>query len=480
MVSGSAHRILIQKLWNVPDLFFTVGFLLACMVLYVSPFAAWLNYLFPAGAFFVGLDLYFRNKMMYLGYSWWIVMLVPLARRLIDYRCGWSELSPVLLAPFLVLGLSSISVLRCSAEFKRDHLKPFFLILGGLFYSYLIGVIKVGFLPASFALLEWCAPVIFAIHLLIHWREYDVTNATLRRVFAWGLLVMGLYGILQYLVLFPWDSHWMISSRMYTQGLPYPFYVRVFSTMNSSLPLACFLLGLLILKPEKKGKSAYAIALIPGFITFLLSLVRCAWGGWFVAVGYIAIMSRKTRLAKQLVWSMSAFVLLIVIMFLVPPIYDAVTQRAMTFEKIGDDVSYIARLDFHREFLGESFSNILGGGLGSVGSATRLTSDGGFLGELAHFDSGILMLPYVLGWPGLFLYLAGLGLLILDIFLLGTREQRVTLISYQALVLAFLAMMLFGNVLISQCGMMFWAIVGLARAYLCFARQERRQAWETR
>ena len=477
MIEQSSKVVGIRRLRDLSIWYVPAGFVVFCMALYVTPFARYLNYIFPLGALLVGAFFYFRSRVLYLGYAWWMVMLVPLVRRLVDFRCGWTEVSPILLTPFLICALGGVSVLQYLGELKRPHLRPFMLIGLGLIYAFLIGIVKVGVFPATFAMLEWFIPVLFAAHIVIHWRDFEQMDMVVRRVFTLGLLVMGVYGVLQYVILFPWDSYWMTSSKMVTQGVPYPFYVRVFSTMNSSLPLACVLLGALILKPEGSRKFLYACAVVPAFMTFLLSLVRCTWGAWFIAVAYIVVASRKTKIAQTLFWMSAAFLLVVVIMFLVPPIYDAVMKRALTFERIGDDVSYLARLDFHKEYAGTAFGSVVGGGLGSVGSATRLSSAGGFLGELAHFDSGVLMLPYVLGWPGLFLYLGGLAILVADIFLLGNPDQRARLVPYQALIIGFFAMMLFGNVIISQCGIMFWTIIGLARAYLCHSRKQMADDW---
>ena len=58
-----------------------------------------LRLLFPLGATAVGVLLYMRYPLLYVGFTWWIWFLTPLVRRLIDQRSGWQDPSIVLLAP---------------------------------------------------------------------------------------------------------------------------------------------------------------------------------------------------------------------------------------------------------------------------------------------------------------------------------------------------------------------------------------------
>ena len=62
-----------------------------------------LNLAFPTGALIIAVFLYFRAPILYFGFLWWICFLSPLVRRLADYRSGFTDPSPILLTPFLLL-----------------------------------------------------------------------------------------------------------------------------------------------------------------------------------------------------------------------------------------------------------------------------------------------------------------------------------------------------------------------------------------
>ena len=49
--------------------------------------------------------------------------------------------------------------------------------------------------------------------------------------------------------------------------------------------------------------------------------------------------------------------------------------------------------------------------MGATGASTKLSSDSGELGKYGSFDSGVMNVPFVLGWPGTLLYLSGVVML---------------------------------------------------------------------
>ncbi|CCH66134.1 Glucose-6-phosphate isomerase [Richelia intracellularis HM01] len=67
---------------------------------------------FPLVTFIVGVFLYWRYPLLYLGFTWWIWFLTPLVRRLVDYRSGWVDPNIILLAPFLVTLITGITFIK--------------------------------------------------------------------------------------------------------------------------------------------------------------------------------------------------------------------------------------------------------------------------------------------------------------------------------------------------------------------------------
>src|SRR5215211_6585680 len=255
-----------------------------------------LQLLYPLAGCAVGGLLYWRYPTLYLWFTWWVWFLTPEVRRLVDYQQGWTPSSPVMLAPYLVTALTLFTLLRHLPKLRLHPFLPFGLVLLALFYGYMIGISRgQGVLAASFDLLDWLVPVVFAFYLMVHWRSYPRHLRVIQRTFVWGILFVGLYGLLQFLYVPAWDRFWMLNAPIASIGYPEPFEVRVFSTLNSPGPFAIVMMaGLLLL--FNSGKVLRWPAAAVGYASFLLSLVRSAWGGWILGLLFIVMAGWRLRM----------------------------------------------------------------------------------------------------------------------------------------------------------------------------------------
>ncbi|NET73026.1 MAG: O-antigen ligase domain-containing protein, partial [Sphaerospermopsis sp. SIO1G2] len=80
-----------------------LGFILLTITCYFGGAASLLRIIFPATSLLVGIFLYLRHPILYIGFTWWIWFLTPLIARLVDYRIGWDPTRQILLAPYLVV-----------------------------------------------------------------------------------------------------------------------------------------------------------------------------------------------------------------------------------------------------------------------------------------------------------------------------------------------------------------------------------------
>jgi hypothetical protein len=90
---------------------------------------------YPAIALLVGLFLFKRYPVLYIGFTWWIAFLTPFVRRLIDWQSGWVDPSPVLLAPFLVMMLTGLTFVQYLPRYLRQDGLPFILSAAGVLYG---------------------------------------------------------------------------------------------------------------------------------------------------------------------------------------------------------------------------------------------------------------------------------------------------------------------------------------------------------
>jgi hypothetical protein len=418
-----------------------------------------LVYLFPLSALAVGALLYWRYPDLYLGFAWWLWFLTPEVRRLVDYQAGWNPQNPIMLAPYLVAALTLFTLLRHLPKLQFSRLFPFGLIFLGLFYGYCVGIYRGGWQATTYDLINWLIPVTLAFHLVVHWRDYPRYRKVVQRTFVWGVLVMGLYGLLQFFNPPIWDQYWMNSAPITSIGSPEPFEVRVFSTSNSPGPFAVVMLaGLLSLMGG--GSMLRWPAAGVGFASFLLSLVRSAWGAW--VLGLIFIVAQRGRL-RQLA-TLVAMGAIVLPLLTVGPVAETVNARLQSVSDLEQDNSFKDRVAFYSEFLPQALLNPVGEGLGSTGLATKLSTSGGELGEFGNFDSGLMNIPFVLGWLGSLLYVSGLIWLLLLVFRGGGPKSDAFAAVSRGIAVAMLAQLVFGNSLVSLSGIIFWSFLGLSLA----------------
>jgi O-Antigen ligase len=433
---------------------------------------------FPALALGVGAILYFKHPTLYLGFTWWLWFLTPEVRRLVDYQIGWNEISPIMIAPYLVSGMAALTLLRCLPQLLQPPLLPFVVILMALIYGYSIGFAHAGPAAATYGLLTWLVPVLFGFHVAARWHEYPLYRDAIQRVFLWGVLAMGIYGIVQFFVLPPWDLYWMRSSPIDSIGGPHPFKVRVWSTMNSPQPFALAMMAGLLFAFAAKGPFRF-VAGGPGYVALLLSLVRTAWLGWATGVVLLLVRARGGQRLKLLAVGLLVCLLGLPLLLL-EPVAQRVADRFETMEQIEGDDSLNARLALYGDFFLTSATNVVGEGIGSANRATKLAADED-LADYRNIDAGVLEVMFVLGWPGTLLYVAGLVWLLSEAFG-GPARHDLAVKAAGAVVLAILAMTLSYNTLINVGGVVFWTFLGLmlsARVFYRSAGSAVAQASET-
>lgn len=433
--------------------------LCAIIVLFWRDMPALVNYAYPAAALGIALWLYSTRPALYLGFTWWIWFITPFVRRLVDYEVGFhNPVSPVMLAPYLVTGVAILTVVNAAGRLMQRAYQPFFLIILGIIYGYAIGLVKVGAFSATFALLSWLLPVVLGLHIYLHPKLVTAHTRVMLSTFAGGVLVMGMYGILQYVYVTPWDAKWLLDSGMWkTMGRPDPGNFRIFSTLNSTGPFAFVMAGGLLLLFAGRGGVRW-LAAAPGYFGLMLSLVRAAWGGWFVGIVYLA-WRLQGRMKMRLVTLLVVTTALSVPIFMFAPNTNRAVARAETLTNLQEDHSFGARMGIYIRATQAFGRAPVGNGLGNYGKAAKLSK-----GDVASFDSGVFHVLLVLGWLGSPLYVSGLIWLLLRMFRLDPRARDPVATTFAAVVFAFLAMLLFINTLIGLLGMMVWPFLGLALA----------------
>ena len=394
----------------------------------------------------IGFWLYISNPPLYLGFVWWVWFLSPFIRRLADYQLG--AFTPpkealILLAPFAVTSLCLFTVFRHGRQLLRLDAVPFLLCMIGVLYGFLVGLPLVGPFPATISLLQWLCPLLLGFHTLVLWTRFPQHRRIIRTTFIAGTFVLGTYALIQFFFVPGWDRLWMIGSKMNSIGQPEPFQVRVFSMLNAPGPFSAILIPGLLLLFESRSLFAKLTA-VPGYVGFLLSLVRSSWGGWMLGMLYL-VWRLTGRLRVRLLALTVVMAIAVVPVAMIGEISTVTSSRVETLGNIGSDGSLAARQYMYETATLDALLNPLGEGLGSIA-----------------FDSGYVTILWQLGWVGGSLYLGGFLWLLWSAVLSPSAvlpDQFTAILA--ATVLGYAGLLAFGTEHIEVAGCVLWSFLGL-------------------
>jgi hypothetical protein len=239
---------------------------------------------FPIASLAVGIFLYCKYPIFYASFTWWMWFLTPFASRLADYySSSWDPLRLMLLGPYLVTLIASVALIKPLSHGARLNSVPFILALASVIYGFLLSIVLTSFFNAIRALLDWITPIFFGFYLSLNWRYYPQYRQNLQRTFLWGTLLMGIYGIIQFLFAPEWDRFWLINTEIFTFGKPEPLGMRVWSTMNDPGAFAIFLIPGLLLLVNSSELLRFPASSV-GFLALFVTKVRTAWLGYLISI----------------------------------------------------------------------------------------------------------------------------------------------------------------------------------------------------
>ena len=449
---------------NSQSVLFTLGVLMICSCfiasLYWTNNASLLVYLFPFLAIVTGLLLYIARPALFIGFNFWIWFITPFIRRIVDYQTGeFMTVNLIMLTPFLVASITVFSLFRFFLLLRRRYYLPYLLTMIGVLYGYGVGIVKTGLYGATFNFMEWFIPLLCGFHVLAMWRTYPEHQSSIRSTFTYGLIIMGFYGVFQYVMPSPWDVFWMEQSGMNSIGHPEPFQLRVFSMLNAPGPFAMVVMAGLMILFDGRGVMS-KVAILPGYVSFLLATVRGAWGGWVIAVLFAALkMSGQMRVRMMGLLGFGVVIFLPLFAFAPSESVGRIEERMGTFGNLEEDGSYNARITMYQNRGLSALANPVGEGLGFIGGGSRNEE-----GSARNLDSGILALFVSLGWFGSGLYLAGILIMLLDVI----RRRDWTLDRFAILMtsvgVSYMILMVMANQVLSIKGIIVWVFLSMSLA----------------
>lgn len=424
------------------------------------------NVAFTPLAMLVGLYLFRTSSPQYLSFCMWLWMLTPFVRRVVDFHTAFHSQSLVMLAPFLVSCICCGTAIRIFPQLLNRIYLPYFIMLTVITMGFLLGIVQAGVFSALYAMLNWIVPLLMAIHILAHPELAEANANCLFRTLIHGVLVMGAYGVYQFYYLPIWDAYWAINADMASLGRIEALNIRIFSTMNSPGILAQMLMaGLVSLLIARSSVKLLAAPF--GLASFMLSMVRSAWGGWIIAV--IFVLAKSSFKAKIRYLALTCMIAAIAVPLLsTGPIADNFQSRFATLANLEDDGSLNARLSFYEDTVASVFTTITGAGLGVTGLASRLSNNS----DHETFDNGVLDVVFTFGLLGVPVLVS---LLVIVVRVIRSSRCSAYANGSAAIAIAMMTQLIFANVLYGVSGVILHVFAALAIAHRVRAEQAHRK-----
>lgn len=434
--------------------FFRVELVLAVALLAaLTPAAAIVNFAFAPICAVMAIALMRSSPTDYISFTYWVWMLTPLIRRVVDDHSAFHETSLVMTAPLLVTGISGLVLFFRSPVRTGAAAIPYFIFVAVVCLGFIVGAVTAGITAALYDFLNWSTPAIFAIYVLRAPLPAGRIADTIFKALIWGGLIVGIYGVYQYFFLPSWDSKWMIASNLRSIGTPVPRQVRVFGTLNSPGPYSSYMAACLLLAMDSRLRWKW-FAAVPASLGLMLSLVRSAWGGFVVEIlAVISWSAAKKRL--RYLYLLGAAAVLIVPVIAVTPVGEALEKRFETLNNLDSDNSFLARRQLYEDFTSQPLARMTGVGLAHSGVAGK---QGDLGAEAASIDSGLIEIFFTFGLSGVFM----LGAIALIAVRSLPRKQSPASVAAWSVAIGALSSLLFGNSLVGAPGMLVLPFFALA------------------
>ena len=415
----------------------------------------------PISSLAVGWLFYRRYPLFYCGFVWWMWFVGALIRRFIDLRCGYVTPGPWQLSATLVTSISILTVLKHLPKAYKQGGMPFIVAIAACFYGFLINLVNEGFGAVDqsiFLLFGWGGPIAFGFHIFVHWRDYPKYRQNILRTFLWGVLFMGFYGLIQFLIAPSWDTFFLRSIRteadVLSFGDPEPFGIRLFSSMDAPQDFAAMMgTGLILLFCVRGSQKLLASGV--GYLTFLLTLARSGWLSWLCST-LLLFKTLKSNMKVKMVISISVAILIILPITTIEPFSEIISERVETLGDADRDGSLNSRQEAFNLLIGHALVTYVGYGLQSPIIPNVEISRKYIIG-----DNGILVILFALGWMGALPYMLSLIHSIFQIQRASGKNNDLLLHASYAIVLGQLSQLFFKSVFFGSFAMTLWGFAGI-------------------
>jgi hypothetical protein len=416
---------------------------------------------FPSSSLLVGLVLQQRSPALYVGFTWWLWFLGILIRRMIDYYSSTYNYGPWNLTPMIVTSISIVTLFRHAPQEFKGHGKAMILAAVGVLYGVVVTYIHTSSRDAVLGLMGWLSPISFCFYIYLNWADYPKIKNAIHQSFLWGMMIMGPYGIYQYIIAPGWDCFYLENPlTTKTFGLPEPFGMRVFGTMDAPHTFAGIIAVSVYVIVASSGQNYKYIGLITGMLTLLLTSVRTVWIS--LIIGLLCLFPSLPKSKKLMFIIFGAAIAYIVYSLAMSDLfYETITKR---FESLQDseDGSFTVRRDALLLYAFSTLTEVVGKGFSSGGIILE--------GGIPVGDNGIFYLLFSLGLLGGIPYLFGVSFLSVSLFRQYSFRADTFLKISRAVVVSSAFQSLFVVITESSFAMVIWGFLGLGIASIRYSQ----------
>jgi hypothetical protein len=433
----------------------TIGLLGLCSLMGFAGIGA-ARYVFMVGCLAVGYIAWKDSPGRHLEATIVLFCFAPFVRRVIDVGSGFDIVGLMLSGPLLAMAVPCVE-LKDMLFVKRKPIKdsgPFLIAAGCILYGSMLSVFKGDYQIDEAQTLKWFVPVLYGLWIMEKSREQDNDMiGAISRAFLIVTPIMGVYGVFQYLNPLVWDRYWMVYAGMSSIGLPLPFQVRVFSTMNSPASFATFAtIGLLVFGFTRKGWLALSAGIFIS-LALMLSQYRTAWIALGAGLTY-GFLFASTRGRSTGIIVVGAIVAILAVTG-DGPISDMLSQRFASMQQGAQDGSAVERISEYVGMYTMSDDYVFGKGF-----ATML----GDVPGLVAVDGAIISCFLVMGFGvGTVCLLALAWACLRALSRIGIADSRMR-VATGAVVIGMLVSIPLQGVLSGEFGFLFWTFVAIATA----------------
>jgi hypothetical protein len=406
-----------------------------------------ISLIYPVSIVLLGLLIYFKYPSFYIGLVWWVWFISPLVRRFSDFYSNFDPTNPILLTPFLIVFITLPTVVSNIPNLFRSRKIYFVLPIVTIIYGAILGAIVREPSVVALGFLEWFSPVLFGSYLYLHWRIYPEISERLNSIFMWGVLVMGAYGVYQFMVSPPWDIYWLTESGFSTGGRLAPYSLNIWSTMPSNRPFGTVMMaGLTLLLINERLNPIKTPATGFGYLSFLLARKRTTWLSLIFSV-LVLNLSLKSKKQMQLLISILITAALVIPLSQISPFSDFIGERVNTLSNLQSDNSANVRTNTFKELIGPALTSLVGSGIGGK-----------------SFDNGILSSLFDIGWIGTLCYFFSIIFILFSIFKTPAHRLDKFALASRAIALSTFVQLPLGQPHLADQGMVLWCFLSTSLA----------------